>query len=184
MCHPYVFPSVEYWLAGIQVKGEKSKQKEHTQNFKKCYNHHKKHKVLDSKNIMKRTLLNFSFFILSLSGCEPCHYGWLAAVCKFPPHLGLRSKLQVSREGECCYSRDWLSALHMHCLKLTETSFFPVTTWPPGCLLKVTRNTLDTSFRSPQVFFASRPKHTIHWKSCYLFFTFKMNDIISGHKNA
>lgn len=30
---------------------------------KKCYNLHKKHKVLDSNNVMK-TLLNFSFFLL------------------------------------------------------------------------------------------------------------------------
>ena len=54
----------------------------------------------------------FLYSTVSLSGCEPCHYVQLAAVFKFPPHLGLTGKLQVSREGEMHYSTDFLSTSH------------------------------------------------------------------------
>lgn len=123
MCHPHVFPSVGCWLASRREKKKKKKTILKTlKRKKKCYNLHKKHKVLDSNNVMK-TLLNFSFFsTLSPSGCEPCHYVWLAAVCEFPPHLGLRGKLQVSREGNAV-TVGITSALHMDCAKPSDTSY-------------------------------------------------------------
>lgn len=44
-------------------------------------------------------------FTLSQSGCEPCHYVRLEAVCELPPHLGLR-QIAGFQGGECFYSRD------------------------------------------------------------------------------
>ena len=137
MCHPHVFPSGEYWLASR--RGKKAKQIQHIQNLKnktkqnktECYILHKKHEVLDSNNAIK-TLEIFLFSTVSLSGCEPRHYVWLAAVCKFPPQLGLRGKLQVSREGEMCDSRDRLSTSHGP-YKPSDTSYLaPCDNRPPG----------------------------------------------------
>lgn len=38
----------------------------------------------------------FLYSTVSLSGCEPCHYVQLAAVFKFPPHLGLTDLAEIA----------------------------------------------------------------------------------------
>lgn len=67
MCHPHEFPSVEYWLTSREGGAESKTNTRYSilekKKKKECYNLHKKHKVLDSNNVVK-TLLNFSFFLL------------------------------------------------------------------------------------------------------------------------
>lgn len=55
--------------------------------------------------IVMDTLEFLLSFTLSQSGCEPCHYVWLEAVCELPPHLGLR-QIAGFQGGERFYSRD------------------------------------------------------------------------------
>lgn len=101
---------------------KEAKQTEQTQNFKDCYNLHRKHKILDLDNVMK-TLEFFLSSTLSLSGCEPCHYVWLAAVCELPPHLGPRGKLQVSRAGNAATVGIAASALHVDGAKPSHAGY-------------------------------------------------------------
>lgn len=61
-----------------------------------------------SREISTQTLRTLGFLLSSprtQSGCEPCHYAWLGAVCELPPHLGLR-QIAGFQGGECFYSRD------------------------------------------------------------------------------
>lgn len=115
----------------------------------------RKHEVLDS--IMVWTLVNFSFSLtLSLWGYEPWHYVWLVAVCKFPPHLGLRGQLQVSRVGDAV-TAGIASALHRDRAKPGDTSYLaPCDKQSPGFVLQVTKNIQVFSFRNLDAFFAWR----------------------------
>lgn len=154
ICHPHVFPSVEYWLAS--KRGKKAKETQHTQKNER-YNLHKKHDVLDSSHVMK-TLEFFLVSALSLEGCESCHYVWFAAACKFPPHQGHEETNCRSREGGCCQWRDCLSSSHGLCQPQGYQLPCCCDTWPPGFILEVTKNIwLQVTFRILDSFFAWRP---------------------------
>lgn len=105
-CHPHVLLSANYWMASRRGEGRVEQNKRH-----KCNLTPEKRPVTLTKSIeiWTQTLLETLGSLLSStpaqSGCEPCHYVWLGAVCELPLHLGLR-EIAGFQGGECFYSRD------------------------------------------------------------------------------
>lgn len=180
---PSPWASFSWILAGIQRCGG-GRQNKHNilktwKKKKECYNLHKKHKVLDSNNVIK-TLLNFSFFLLCpCQDVNPAIMYGLRLFASFLPIWDWEANCRFPGKGNA-FTVGIASALHMDCAKPSDTSYLaPWDNQPSGFVLEVTENTQVASFRSLESFFAWRPQVQGPLKVILLFSTFKMNEILS-----